>query len=250
MRSDYKAWLGTQQYDTGTVNAQLYRVGRVEENYGDLDEHYSNGTLQSVIDALNYSTADERQNKPNASKIQIQGNIRNSLQSYKNAVVRYRKFLTGWERADSDTPPSQKPMSQPANETLEPSHEVMPQSFSLERDMQMMLRRNISSLDSTLTIIDDGAERSVDSGFIDITCRDSSDNTIVVIELKADKAEGKAIGQILGYMGDIALEEEGIKIKGILVAHDFDKRARAAARVVPSLTLMKYAVAFKFETVE
>ena len=250
MRNDYKAWLETQQYDSGTVNTQLYRVGRVEENYGSLDEHYTKGTLQSIIDALNYSTADERQNKPNTSKIQIQGNIRNSLQSYKNAVVRYRKFLTGWERADSDAPPSQITLSQQTLETAETSNETMPQRFSLERDMQAMLRRNISSLGTTLSIIDDGVERSVDSGFIDITCRDSSDNTIIVIELKADKAEGKAIGQIFGYMGDIALEEEGIKIKGILVAHDFDKRARAAARVVPSLTLMKYAVAFKFETVE
>ena len=53
----------------------------------------------------------------------------------------------------------------------------------MERDLQAVLRIAIEQLEPGLTIIDDGAERSVESGFIDITARDAS-NT-VVIELKA-----------------------------------------------------------------
>jgi RecB family endonuclease NucS len=110
--------------------------------------------------------------------------------------------------------------------------------------MQATLRRNIASLDPSLKIIDDGAERAVDSGFIDITCEDGS--TIVVVELKSGKADSRAIAQILGYMGDIQEEEGGKPVRGILVAHDFDKRTKAAARVVPALSLIKYSIEFKF----
>lgn len=243
MRPDYKAWLEEQKYSSGTVAAQLHRVGKVEAAYGNLDERFSNGTLQSVVDELEYSTPDERRGKPNPSKIEFEGNIRNNLQSYKNATVRYRKFLTGWDRSDAEAP---------VNLDLARLGEVaevedVGQKLSLERDMQAALRRNIARLDPALTIVDDGAERSVHSGLIDITCQDGSTGALVVVELKAGKADSRAIGQILGYMGDLAVEEPEQSVSGILVAHEFDKRCRSAARVVPSLKLMRYEIAFTFE---
>jgi hypothetical protein len=238
MRPDYKAWLEQQKYDSGTIVAQLHRVGRVEEFYGNLDKHFADGTLQAIIDELSYSTEDARQNKPNPSKIQIQGNIRNNLASYKSAVVRYRKFLTGWERSDVEPPAVIESVSVPAIVEVD-DVELTRQKLSLERDMQAALRLRIGQLSKTLSIIDDGAERSVDSGFIDITCVDSNDDALVVVELKAGKADSRAIGQILGYMGDLAEEEEGRVVRGILVAHEFDKRSRSAARVVPTLSLVR-----------
>jgi endonuclease len=248
LRSDYRQWLEEQKYDSGTIAAQLHRAGRVEDCYGNLDEHFAKGTLQSVIDNLTYSAEDERRGKPNPSKIPFKGNIRNNLASYKNAVVRYRKFLTGgWERADKEPPLGLAIGPQVPTSTGEQS-ELGAQKLSLERDMQAALRLNIEQLFGTLSIIDDGAERSVESGFIDITCEDSADGALVVIELKAGKADSRAIGQILGYMGDLADEEPGRVVRGILVAHAFDQRARSAARVVPALQLMRYAVEFRFES--
>ena len=47
-------------------------------------------------------------------------------------------------------------------------------------------------------------------------------------------------------MGDPQEEESGKPVRVILVAHDFDRRAKAAARVVPTLALMKYSIEFKF----
>ena len=117
------------------------------------------------------------------------------------------------------------------------------QRIGLERDMQAALRIEINQLEAGLIITDDGAERSVDSGFIDITARDASGAT-VVIELKAGPAGQRAIAQILSYMGDVATEEEGGVVRGILVASSFDAKAKAAARMVPSLRLRKYSVRF------
>ena len=221
--------------------AEIHRVGKVEESYGNLDELFANGTYEDVIASLQYSTSDERANKPNPSKIKFNGNIRKGLQSYKSAVVLYRKFLNdgGFQGCSSEAREFAETVDMPPS-----SEESTQQRFSLERDMQAALRRNITSLDPALEIVDDGAERAVNSGLIDITCEDSA--AIVVVELKAGKADSRAIGQILGYMGDLQEDEGGKPVRGILVAHDFDKRAKAAARVVPTLTLKRYSIEFKF----
>ena len=51
-------------------------------------------------------------------------------------------------------------------------------------------------------------------------------------------------------MGDIADEEPDAEIRGILVTGDFDKKARAAARVVPTLSLREYKVGFEFQNAD
>ena len=84
------------------------------------------------------------------------------------------------------------------------------------------------------------------SGFIDIFCQDMS-GASVVVELKAGKTDARVVGQILGYMGDIMEEDGASRVRGIIVAHDFDKRTIAASRAVPNLTLMRYSISFTFE---
>ena len=69
MRRDYQAWLKAKDYGGGTITSQLHSSGRVEEHYGDLDQHYRQDRLASVIDALRYTSDDERRGRPNPSKI-------------------------------------------------------------------------------------------------------------------------------------------------------------------------------------
>src|SRR6266852_8999655 len=92
MKAGYRQWLEQQKYDAGTINAQMYRAGRVEEHHGDLDEHYAADRMADLIKTLRYSTDDRRHNRPNPSKIPFDGDIRNNLASYRNAVERYRRF--------------------------------------------------------------------------------------------------------------------------------------------------------------
>ena len=116
----------------------------------------------------------------------------------------------------------------------------------LERHLQAELRREIGQLEAGLQIIDDGLERSVESGFIDILARDES-GALVVIELKAGSAKREAVGQIAGYMGDLMPEEPDTAVRGILVAADFDKSCRSGVRAIPKLGLKRYRFSFKFE---
>lgn len=239
--TNFPEWL-CQRYPEKTAGTRLRNVQKIEEQYGSLDEYFLNGTYQQqIIDHLQYSKDDERANKPNPSKLKFKGNIRNNLNMYKHAAGLYLNFLgemgAQGDRTVVKATPENSELSQSAEEAIK-------QKLSLERDMQEALRRNITSLDPILKIIDDGAERAVDSGFIDITCED--DNGVVVIELKAGKADSRSIGQILGYMGDLQEEDHKKPVRGILIAHDFDRRAKAAARVVPTLSLKKYSIEFKF----
>jgi len=117
-------------------------------------------------------------------------------------------------------------------------------AFGLERDLQKALRENIEQLESGLTISDDGKEKTVPSGRIDITAQDR-DGATVVIELKVGTADRDAIGQIQSYMGDLT---DKARVRGILIARGFESRAVSAARVIPSLRLVRYGFRFTFET--
>ena len=242
MKSTYQDWLEKQEYAAGTIQAQINRAGRIEEYYGDLDEHYDRDQLRSVTNELKYSTEDERQNRPNPSRIPFNGNIRNNLASYKGAAERYCKFRR--EVADEET--SSDAHGPDAESVSEPDRRG--QLVGLERDLQAALRRDIEQLEPGLTIIDDGVERSVSSGFIDITAKDA-DGMIVVIELKTGTARQAAVAQILSYMGDILDEEPDDRVRGILVAGDFDRKVRAAVRVVSTLSLQAYRMNFEFRVV-
>lgn len=238
----YKAWLELQKYQSNTITAQLHRAGRVEEHYGNLDVHYEKDQLESVIEELRYSTADRVANKPNPSKIPFNGDPYSNLASYRDAVNRYKKFRTDEtilveENDDNEDTPTTVPPSA--------AHAATKQSISLERDLQATLRDSIEDLESGLIIVDEGAERSVDSGFIDITAKDHEGVT-VVIELKTGVAGQRAVAQILSYMGDVLNEESESIVRGILVASDFDSKARSAARIVPNLQLKRYKVQFSF----
>ena len=220
-----------------TQRTKLSELRRVEAEYGDVDEHYDRDELQSVIDTLTYSSEDERNNAPNPSKFQIDGNIRNNLASYKSAVQKYVRF-----RQDVELEAARPAID---SQFLDDIAQDTERTFSLERDLQSALRKSIGQLEAGLVIADGGTEKSVPSGRIDIFATDAN-GCPVVIELKAVPAKRDAIAQVLAYMGDIQ-EHSPKAVRGFLVAPSFDSKAMSAARVVPTLTLMTYSFNFSFE---
>lgn len=108
--------------------------------------------------------------------------------------------------------------------------------FALERDMQDALRRNIGQLDPSLRIVDDGKERRVETGFIDILADDGK--SLVVIELKSGEAPDSAVTQTLAYVGGLQAEEDR-PIRGVLIAREFPIRVRLAAKAA-GIDLVSY----------
>jgi len=242
MQADFQLWLQQQNLDSASVTQQLNRAGRVEKHYGNLDRHYTRDRLQSVIDDLQYTPEDEKKRRPNPSKINFDGNIRNNLSLFRYAMEQYRRFKDSEAefapRSEFDDDEAQAGTGGGVGEEAR-------QRPGLERDMQAALRADISQLEPGLQIIDGGAERMVESGSIPITARDAA-GAIVVIDLKAGSVGRRGVAQVLSYMGDIAADEPDAQIRGILVAAEFENRGRAAARMAPSLSLRAYAIKFEF----
>jgi endonuclease len=77
------------------------------------------------------------------------------------------------------------------------------------------------------------------------------DSDFVVIELKAGKAKDDSLGQILGYIGYI--EEniaKGKKVRGILIANDFEERLKYAVKKISYIELKAYKVNFSFKDIK
>ena len=240
--SAFKSWL-SERYSANSVNVSSSSAKRVEDAYGDLDIHYSNGTLDELIEQLRYTKQDEREGKPNPTKLNIGGNPYNVLNNFRSALKYYQAFM---DDGGAEGVAQQAAMEQAAEIIKANKDDKL---FELERNMQEVLREEIGQLDPTLRIIDDGTEISVNSGQIDILAEDS-DGCAVVIELKKGLARREAIGQITGYMGDMVTDEGFNAVRGILIAADFDKSCQAAVRVIPNLELRTYRFSFTFDQPE
>ena len=135
-----------------------------------------------------------------------------------------------------------------SNADVEELEDAADLKFGLERDMQDAIRRNIGQLDPQLSVVDDGRERRVAAGFIDILAEDGV-GRLVVMELKAGDAPDSAITQLLAYIGSLQEEEPDREVRGMLVARGFPKRVRLAARAA-GIELLTYGFSFTFEAVK
>ncbi len=92
---EFKAWLETtrtgngQKYAPNTKSTKVSELLRLEKEYGDLDKHYETDKFASILQSLEYSKADERENRANPAKFAVDGNLYNSLSSYRSALTGY-----------------------------------------------------------------------------------------------------------------------------------------------------------------
>jgi len=135
------------------------------------------------------------------------------------------------------------------DETESEIQETIYASLSLERDLHAYFAMRVNEIENGLVLMENGVEYQTDAGRIDILARNKAGH-IVVIELKAGKAKDNALGQLLGYMGCIgAASERDSKVRGILVASDFEPRVIFAAKGLSSVKLIKYKVFFELEEI-
>jgi hypothetical protein len=75
---------------------RLANCRTVKRYEGDLDHHFDQDQIRSLIERLTYSTEDERRNRPARHRIPIHGNVRNGTATLKSAVNLYKKFRENW----------------------------------------------------------------------------------------------------------------------------------------------------------
>lgn len=93
MRADeFRNWLINLGQAASSVSTRVSDARRVETHYGDLDEAFERDGFEEILSALAYSSADRAQAKPNPSLLPIDGELYDSLASYRAAVTAYRRF--------------------------------------------------------------------------------------------------------------------------------------------------------------
>jgi endonuclease len=246
LENEYKTYLGERELAPSTITTEISALKRVERTEGvDLEAELKRDSLAALINRFGYSIEDERSGAPNPTKIPIEPEkLRRDIGWYRRQLARYLQFR---QRSD----PSITPRTESSERFVDgdvidrSSEEETERVFELEADLQRELRRNISQLESGLTIIDGGREDSVDAGYIDILCRDDR-SRLVVVELKAGIARGSVVAQALAYMAT-AVDKHGGEVRGIIIASDFEPRVRHAVRATPNLTLKRYRYSFRFD---
>jgi hypothetical protein len=93
MRMDFRIWL-ERHYLSHVASSWLSNIARIEQYYGDLDDHYARDRLATIARDLSYSREDQRVDRPNPSKIPLAegANIYNGLATLRSAVNLYRRF--------------------------------------------------------------------------------------------------------------------------------------------------------------
>lgn len=138
-----------------------------------------------------------------------------------------------------------------AEESAEDAEAITGMSVSLERDLEAALIHRLDQLAPGLTLFSHGGTRGhqLDTGVVgrlDLLATDEHGD-FVVIELKVGKADDKAVGQILRYMGWVKRElADGTPVRGIIVASDFNDRIRYAVEAIPGVELKRYEINFTF----
>jgi hypothetical protein len=138
---------------------------------------------------------------------------------------------------------------------------LSPQSaeFVLEQHLEDFMDRNWHQIDFgiPLEIWNDeegisGRQYPTGVGYVDFLCRNISNQSFVVVELKKGRTSDAVIGQCQRYMGWVKrnLETEGRPVYGLVIASDLDEKLRYALEVAPNISAMKHRLEFQLLAAE
>jgi hypothetical protein len=119
--------------------------------------------------------------------------------------------------------------------------------FTFESQLRDFIAKNLSLIDSNLSVYSAGVEFKTDIGYIDILATDNN-NGFVVIELKLSRGEDAALGQILRYIGWVKRHlANDASVKGIIIAKNISDKLLYAVSVVDNVSLYEYLVNFEIK---
>lgn len=92
VRETYREWLGSQSFSGNTKSTQWSQANRIEKAYGDLDAAFDADRFSAIRGSLEYSKDDQRSDRPNPSRFEIDGDIYSNLASYRATLTYYSRF--------------------------------------------------------------------------------------------------------------------------------------------------------------
>lgn len=135
-----------------------------------------------------------------------------------------------------------------ADESTGPEEPGANGEFAFERDLRNYLVRNLTALESGLTLYEeegiDGVEYPAGGRYIDILAVDKNGG-FVVVELKVSRGYDRTLGQIMRYMAWVKANLAGEKsVRGIIVAGEISSDLELAASLMQGIELVEYQISF------
>ena len=91
--AEFRKWLEAQGQSETSIGSRISTARRVENAIGDLDEVLAEQELKDLLRRFSYNAEDERNNAPNPSPVQIDGNLRNGMASLRQSISLYADFI-------------------------------------------------------------------------------------------------------------------------------------------------------------
>jgi len=139
-----------------------------------------------------------------------------------------------------------------------PCYELKVKNVQSERTIQEYIYHNLLYLcdltygqDELLKYV--SMEAQVGGRRIDILAYDYFNKEFIVIEIKKEKGHEKVLGQIQRYMGYIdkyKCQDNGKKVRGVIVAEHISDDLRYAVRAVDNIKLVEFSLGIRFDEIK
>lgn len=119
-------------------------------------------------------------------------------------------------------------------------------SFVMEKYLEEFLVNNWGK--TVLAEVWDFVDSQVQSevGRLDILAKSKDDRTMLVVELKLNRANDQVLGQVQRYMGWVKRELEPDKeVVGLIIGDELDSKLQYALSVVGNVSFMRYEMDFR-----
>ncbi|MBE2274514.1 MAG: hypothetical protein IAE62_09655, partial [Flavobacteriales bacterium] len=102
-RDEFRNYLLANGKSSSTTNNRISNCQNIENYYGDLDELFKSNKIESILEELEYSLSDEKADKKQKHKVQINGNIRTGSATLKSALKLYIDFILNGNFQNDDS---------------------------------------------------------------------------------------------------------------------------------------------------
>jgi hypothetical protein len=139
-----------------------------------------------------------------------------------------------------------------ATEISTPTSSLNQGIFYLEKQLEDFLIQNWANTElgeKYDLIVEDGElvsqQYRTDIGPIDILVRDKLTGSHVVIELKKGQTSDDTVGQVARYMGWVQDRLNDPEVKGIIIAHGYDRKLEYALKLINRVEVYVYELDFR-----
>jgi restriction system protein len=122
-------------------------------------------------------------------------------------------------------------------------------SFVMEKYLEEFLVRNWDKTDLGKQYDLVGSQVQTETGPLDILAQSKDGNTLLVVELKLNRATDGVLGQVQRYMGWVQSQAEPHQsVKGLIIGLEKDGKLKWALSVAPNVAFMRYEMDFRLHT--